>query len=46
MAAVAKQLGMSERSFKRYLAHEGTTFGKIPTVYGTELLFVISKIGV
>jgi AraC-like DNA-binding protein len=29
MAAVAQQLGMSERSFKRYLAHEGTTFGEI-----------------
>ena len=29
MAAVAQQLGMSERSFKRHLAHEGTTFGEI-----------------
>jgi len=29
MAAVAQQLGMSERSFKRHLAHEGTTFGKV-----------------
>ena len=29
MAAVAQQLGMSERSFKRHLAQEGTTFGEI-----------------
>ena len=29
MAAVAQQLGMSERSFKRHLAEEGTTFGEI-----------------
>src|SRR5499427_4192851 len=29
IAAVARQLGMSERSFKRHLAHEGTTFGEI-----------------
>src|SRR5215510_7960869 len=29
MAVVAQQLGMSERSFKRHLAQEGTTFGEI-----------------
>ena len=29
MAAVAQQLAMSERSFKRHLAQEGTTFGEI-----------------
>jgi AraC-like DNA-binding protein len=29
MAAVARQFGMSERSFKRHLAQEGTTFGEI-----------------
>jgi AraC-like DNA-binding protein len=29
MAAVAQQLGMSGRSFKRHLAQEGTTFGEI-----------------
>src|ERR1700747_1337892 len=29
MAAVAQQLGMSERSFKRHLAQEGNTFGEI-----------------
>jgi AraC-like DNA-binding protein len=29
MAAVAQQLGMSERSLKRHLAQEGTTFGEI-----------------
>jgi AraC-like DNA-binding protein len=29
MAAVAQQLGMSERSFKRHLAQEDTTFGEI-----------------
>src|SRR5215472_7466748 len=29
MAPVAQQLGMSERSFKRHLAQEGTTYGQI-----------------
>jgi AraC-like DNA-binding protein len=29
MAAVTQQLGMSERSFKRHLGQEGTTFGEI-----------------
>ena len=29
IASVAQQLGMSERSFKRHLAQEGTTFGEI-----------------
>src|SRR5215469_958024 len=29
MAVVAQQLGMSDRSFKRHLAQEGTTFGEI-----------------
>ena len=29
MAAVAQQLGMSERSFKRHLAQEGTSYGEI-----------------
>jgi AraC-like DNA-binding protein len=28
-AVVAQQLGMSERSFKRHLAQEGTTFGEV-----------------
>src|SRR5215510_5594841 len=46
MAAVAQQLGMSERSFKRHLAQEALPSAKFSTLYGTELLFVISKIGV
>jgi len=29
MAVVAHALGMSERSFKRHLAQEGTTYGEI-----------------
>jgi len=29
MAVVAQQLGMSERSLKRHLAQEGTSFGEI-----------------